>query len=144
MAEQRHLIETLQNQVLAPQNMLPQGQMSNNLRYIKKPNDFIYKGNFRNSYARGGGSGTPQHPSVPQRGENGKVVKKDLNVYAANCRSVVNKRKSVEEVYMVRDIDIVITFWLVLTVGNWCPFSSTRQFCLVIVLKIRGCFCKFS
>ena len=93
VAEQRHMIETLQNQVLAPQNMLPQGQLSNNSRYIKKPNDFIYKGNFRNSYARGGVSGTPPHPSLPQRGDNGKVVKEDLNVYSANCRSVVNKRK---------------------------------------------------
>ena len=36
VAEQRHLIETLQNQVLAPQNTVPQGQLSNNSRYIKK------------------------------------------------------------------------------------------------------------
>ena len=56
----------------------------------------------------GGGSETPPHTSVPQRGDNGKVVKEDLNVYAANCRSVVNKRKSVEKIFMVRDIDIGI------------------------------------
>ena len=108
VAEQRHLIETLQNQVLAPQNTGPQGQLSNNLRYIKKNNDFIYKGNFRNSFARVGVSGTPPHPSLPQSGDNGKVVKEDLNVYAANCRSIVNKRKSVEEIFMIRDIDIGI------------------------------------
>ena len=56
----------------------------------------------------GGGSETPPHTSVPQRGDNGKVVKEDLNVYAANCRSIVNKRKSVEEIFMIRDIDIGI------------------------------------
>ena len=92
VAEQRHLIETLQNQVLAPQNTLPQGQLSNNLRYIKKPNDFIYKGNFRNSYAMGGVSGTPS-------------IKKFLHlvrifslIALSNCYHISTLKKNIEYV----------------------------------------------
>ena len=46
--------------------------------------------------------------SSSNRGDGGKAVKEDLNVYAANCRSVVNKKKSMEEIIVVRDIDIGI------------------------------------
>ena len=45
--------------------------------------------------------------------------------------------------YVSRKLFYIITFWLVLTVGNWCPFSSTRQFCLVMV-KNSGPFLQIS
>ena len=69
MDEQRLMIETLQCQVLVPQNTVPVEQLSNNLRYSKKPNDVNNEINFSNSYAMGGVGGTPTHPSVPQGGQ---------------------------------------------------------------------------